>query len=78
MSGNKGPGYDFYTRFVEACHGEQGLADIRNLVGNHYSGTAVPAAGKLALVADALIEFCRYDVTMSTQTVCIDCCPGRI
>ena len=49
---------DFYARFVEACHSEQGLADIAAWLRDHY-GDALPArppVSDTALVADALVE----------------------
>ena len=49
---------DFYARFVEACHSEQGLADIAAWLRDHYSDAlpARPPTSDTALVADALVE----------------------
>ncbi|MAV46639.1 MAG: hypothetical protein CMM70_02125, partial [Rhodospirillaceae bacterium] len=49
---------DFYARFVEACHSEQGLADIAAWLRDHYSNPlpSRPPASDTALVADALMD----------------------
>ena len=49
---------DFYAQFVEACHSEQGLADIAAWLRDHYSDRlpSRPPASDTALVADALVE----------------------
>ncbi|MDA8552890.1 DUF5906 domain-containing protein [Alphaproteobacteria bacterium] len=49
---------EFYARFVEACHSEQGLADIAAWLRDHYSDElpSRPPASDTALVADALVE----------------------
>ena len=49
---------DFYAQFVEACHSEQGLADIAAWLRHHYSDElpSRPPSIDTALVADALVE----------------------
>ena len=49
---------DFYARFVEACHSEQGLADIAAWLRAHHSDAlpSRPPVSDTALVADALVE----------------------
>ena len=49
---------EFYARFVEACHSEQGLADIAAWLRDHYSDElpSRPPASDTALVADALMD----------------------
>ena len=49
---------DFYARFVELCHSEQGLADIAAWLRAHHSDALPPRppASDTALVADALMD----------------------
>ena len=49
---------DFYARFVELCHSEQGLADIAAWLRSNYSDElpSRPPVSDTALVADALMD----------------------
>ena len=49
---------DFYARFVEACHSEQGLADIAAWLRDHYTSPlpSIAPPSDTALVQEELVE----------------------